>query len=156
MNDLVKHYRQLLGMARNWAMQNLPGWSEESHRDLLAMHGGQLIEGRISATTMNMPQLNAALDAYERRGWERRRQVFQQGRVVRAVPPRIAKLVRQWALLGEAGKIGNASRAGLLAWCARQAGQRVTRLDDLSPEQCQALTEMLKRWFDRPAKADHS
>lgn len=152
MQDLIKHYRQLLGMARSWALQNVPGWSDESHRDLLRTHGAQMMDGRISATTMSMPQLGAVLEDYERRGWPRRHRTYQQGRVVRTVPAHIAKIVRLWALLGEGGKIANSSRASLLAWCGRQTGRSISRLDDLTPEQCQAWTEMLKRWHDRPAK----
>ena len=152
--SLVKHYRQLLGIARNWALRQVPGWGDESHRDLLARHGATMVpsRSRISATTMNVPQLDAALNDYERMGWPRRHGVFQQGRVAQTVPPRIAKLVRQWALLGDSGKIHNAKRAGLMAWCGRQLGRTINRLDDLTPEQCQALTEMLKRWLERPAE----
>lgn len=153
MTDLTKHYRQLLGMARTWAMKAVPGWSDESHRDLLKMAGAGMVDGRVSATTMTIKQLDAALQAYEQHGWERRRGVYRQGRVVRAVPARIAKIVRLWALLAEEGKSRDGSRRALLAWCSRQTGQRVARLDDLEPEQCQALTEQLKQWQARSQEA---
>lgn len=39
MSDLIKHYRQLVGIAKGWATKNLPGWSDDSHRDLLARYG---------------------------------------------------------------------------------------------------------------------
>ena len=156
MQDLIKHYRQLLGMARSWALQNVPGWSDESHRDLLRTHGAQMMDGRISATTMSMPQLGAVLEDYERRGWPRRHRTYQQGRVVRAVPERIAKMVRLWALLGECGGIANSSRAALLSWCGRQIGAPVKRLDDIEPENCQRLIEMLKRWHDRAKRRGYA
>ncbi len=152
MQDLIKHYRQLLGMARSWALQNVPGWSDESHRDLLRTHGAQMMDGRISATTMSMPQLDAVLQDYERRGWQRRRRTYQSGRIVRNVPEDIAKIVRMWALLGERGRLSNASRPALLAWCGRQTGQTIRRLDDLSPQQRADVIEALKRWSERPMK----
>src|SRR3989338_8389519 len=76
MSDLIKHYRQLVGIAKGWAMKSLPGWSDDSHRDLLARYGAVEIEGRISASSMNVPQLDAALGDYERRGWSRSKRVF--------------------------------------------------------------------------------
>ena len=39
MSDLIKHYRQLVGIAKGWAVKSLAGWSEETHRDLLTRHG---------------------------------------------------------------------------------------------------------------------
>lgn len=156
MTDLTRHYRQLLGMARTWAMKTVPGWSDDSHRDLLAMAGATMAQGRISATTMTIKQLDAALRAYEARGWERRCGVYQSGRVVRAVPARIAKMVRMWAVLAEEGKSRDGSRRALLAWCSRQTGQTVTRLDDLEPELCQKLTEQLKQWQARTSQARHA
>lgn len=150
MKDIHKHYRQLLGMARNWALQQLPGWSDESHRDLLASYGATAQDGRVSALTMSEVQMNAALDDYAHRGWPRRERLFQQGRVVRHVPPAIAKIVRLWALLCESGRVRDGSRQALLSWCARQTGTPVRRLDDLEDAQLQQLTEQLKRWHSRP------
>ena len=151
MTDLIKHYRQLLGMARNWALQTLPGWSDESHRDLLAMHGGQVVDGRISATTMNVPQLDAVLGDYERRGWQRHRRVFKAAAQAPAqpVPERIAHLVRLWGRLDKAGKLQRGGRHALLAFCARQTGRSVPNLDALTVQECQRITEALKSWLGR-------
>jgi hypothetical protein len=159
MSDLIKHYLQLLGIAKTWASKNLPGWSDEIHRDLLQRHGAVAIEGRISASSMNMPQLAAALEDYERRGWPRQR-VFKAkdsgspstGSVrteKRDVPPRIAFLVRAWGKLGKAGSVKNSSRQALLAFCARQVGHDVPDLDSLSVTECQSIAEALKGWLAR-------
>lgn len=150
MSDLLKHYRQLVGIAKGWAMKNLPGWCEETHRDLLARHGATLVDGRVSASTLKVPQLGAVLADYEHRGWHRHKQVFGKGKQeAKAVPPRIAHLVRLWGRLGAAGKVANATRPALLAFCARQVGRAVPDLDSLEVAECQAITEALKGWVGR-------
>lgn len=157
MSDLIKHYRQLLGIAKTWAMKSLPGWSEESHRDLIQRHGAVEIEGRISASSMNMPQLSASLEDYERRGWPRQKRVFNgsastsSGRTgnARSVPPRIGFMVRLWGRLGKAGKVEHATRPALLAFCARQVGRNVPDLDSLTVVECQQVTEAMKGWLAR-------
>ena len=166
MSDLTKHYLQLVAIAKGWAIKNLAGWCDDTHRDLLARHGASQIEGRLSASSMNMPQLAAALEDYEKRGWPRVRKYSPSpagGRgargegnngtrgaaEVRSVPPRIAMLVKLWGKLGQAGKVKNASRPALLAFCARLTAKNVPDLDSLSVAECQSITEALKAWFAR-------
>ncbi len=176
MSDLTKHYLQLVAIAKGWAIKNLTGWCDDTHRDLLARHGASQIEGRLSASSMNMPQLAAALEDYEKRGWPRVRKYSPKpatstpspngggrGRgaggegnkgargaaEVRTVPPRIAMLVKLWGKLGQAGKVKNASRPALLVFCARQTAKNVPDLDSLSIAECQSITEALKAWFAR-------
>ena len=159
MSDLTKHYLQLIAIAKGWAIKNLTGWCDDTHRDLLARHGASQIEGRLSASSMNMPQLAAALEDYEKRGWPRVRKYSPSpaggrglGRgaaEVRNVPPRIAMLVKLWGKLGQAGKVQNASRPALLAFCARQTAKNVPDLDSLNIAECQSITEALKAWFAR-------
>ena len=149
MSDLIKHHLQLVGIAKNWAMKNLTGWSDDSHRDLLTLAGAKAVDGKVSASTMSVPQLNAVLESYERRGWPRQKKVFGQGKTAKPVPPRIAHLVRLWGKLGAAGKIGSAGRPALLAWCVRQVGHEVRDLDSLTIPECQNLTEALKGWLGR-------
>jgi len=123
MSDLIKHYRQLLGIAKSWAEKNLPGWCDDLHRNLLARHGAVEIEGRISASSMNMPQLAAALEDYEKRGWPRTRSFNDKANNTRKdVPPRIANIFKLWAKLGQAGKVESTTRASLLKFCGRQTG----------------------------------
>lgn len=149
MSDLQKHYLQLVGIAKSWAMKHLVGSSDESHRDLLGTYGGKAVDGKVSASTMTVPQLGVVLDAYERRGWPRQKKVFGKGQAAKKVPPQIAHLMRLWGKLGTAGMIANASRPALLAWCARQVGHEVSNLDSLSTEEGQALIEALKGWLGR-------
>ncbi|NOT66373.1 MAG: regulatory protein GemA [Methylotenera sp.] len=153
MSDLSKHYTQLVAIAKGWAIKNLAGWCDETHRDLLARHGAYEIAGRISASSMNMPQLAAALEDYEKRGWPRQHKFNAKSKgastASKAIPPRIAMLVKLWGKLGQAGKVKNASRQALLVFCARQTAHNVPDLDSLSIAECQSITEALKSWFAR-------
>lgn len=157
MTDLIKHYRQLLGIAHTWAAKSLPGWSDDSHRDLLSRHGARRIDGRVSASTMNLSQLGAALEDYEKRGWERRPFFADRGaraakgadRTRMPVPPQIGHLFRLWGKLAQAGKVHDGGRPALLAWCGRQVSRTVARLDDLSPDELQNAIEALKSWLAR-------
>lgn len=150
MNDLTKHHLQLVGIAKTWALKHLPGWSDEIHRDLLGTYGGKVVDGKVSASTMSVPQLGAVLDAYARRGWPRRKQVFVgPGQGAKTVSPQIAHLVRLWGRLGAAGKVDHAGRPALLAWCGRQVRRPVADLDSLSGAELQTLIEALKAWLVR-------
>jgi hypothetical protein len=152
MSDLIKHYRQLLGIAKNWAERNIAGWCADTHRDLLARHGAVMVEGRVTASSMNMPQLAAALEDYERRGWIRQKGYAAKGAqqsTHKEVPPRIANMFKLWGKLGQAGKVNNETRAGLLSFCARQTKREIRSLDDLSVVECQGIIEALKNWFAR-------
>lgn len=153
MSDLIKHYRQLVGIAKTWAMKNLPGWSDDSHRDLLTLHGAVMIDGRISASSLNMPQLNAVLGDYERRGWSRTKRVFNGAGAGQSkkVPEQIGFIVKLWGKIGAAGKVQNDSRQALLAWCGRQVKRDVPNLDALSVAERQAAIEALKGWLARDA-----
>lgn len=160
MNTLIKHKLQLLGMAKTWAMGTLPGWCDEAHRDLIARHGAVALPGgphsiayRVTASSMNAMQLEAALADYEARGWVRRRSVYaplsKPASERRAVPPHIAHMVRLWARLGQAGKVQATTRPALLAWVARQVGRAVPNLDALDAREAQQVTEALKAWAAR-------
>lgn len=150
-SDLIRHYRQLVGIAAGWAKKTLPGWADEMHRDLLTRHGAVEIEGRISASSLSLPQLDAVLDDYERRGWQRQRGQHRGGDgQPRQVPAQIAHITRLWAKLSEAGALRNGSRVALLAFCSRQVGGReVPNLDSLSASEAQGVIEALKSWLAR-------
>ncbi|MCQ8103254.1 regulatory protein GemA [Methylomonas sp. SURF-2] len=150
MSDLIKHYRQLVGIANTWAGKNLPGWDDDMHRELLARHGATGENGRISASTLKVPQLAAVLDDYAGRGWPRRKQYAPKGDTrPKVVSPQIGMIVKLWGKLGQAGKVNNAARPALLAFCSRQTAHNVPDLDSLTPEERQAIIEALKAWMAR-------
>lgn len=150
MSDVIKHYRQLLGIAKSWAEKNIPDWCDELHRVLLAKHGAMEVEGHISARSMNMEQLDAALRDYERRGWTRVRTFSDKGKQAPAkVTPQISQIVKFWNKLDQAGKLKDASRRAMLVFCGNQAKRDITKLDDLDKSECQRIIEALKAWFNR-------
>jgi hypothetical protein len=155
MNTTLKHNRQLVGMAKSWAMTNIPHWDDQIHRDLLARHGAKAFppDGRVSSTSMDAAQLNAVLDDYAQRGWPRRVSQFVAGsvqggssstRVVKQVPKLVAQIVRLWSMAGTAGTIAQPTRANLLKWCERQTGHTVPDLDSLTTTESQKLITALK------------
>lgn len=152
MSDLLKHYRQLVGIAKSWAEKHLAGWDDDMHRELLQRHGAAAIDGRISASSLNLAQLSAVLDDYVQRGWPRHKSQFRNGSPElshKKVTPQIGLMVKLWGKLGQAGKVGNASRQALLAFCARQTAHNVPDLDSLTDEERQAIIEALKAWKAR-------
>lgn len=149
MSGLAKHLLQLVGIAKGWATKNLPGWSDDSHRDLLALHGARRQGDKISALTMTVQQLSSVLDDYARRGWPRENRVFKPGQTSRTTPPDIAHIVRLWGKLADAGRVDSGSRQSLLAWARRQTGHDVSDLDSLTTEERQRLIEALKAWQRR-------
>ena len=150
MSALASHQRQLLGIAKTWALKNLPAWDEDCHRDLIRRHGAKRgTEGRYSALTMSGTQINAALADYEKRGWPRRGNYQTGTGETRRVPPQIAHIVRLWGRLGQAGKVEHATRDALLAFCARQTRREVRNLDALDAEEGVAIVEALKSWLAR-------
>jgi hypothetical protein len=153
MKTLSKHRLQLLGIAKSWACKSLPGWDDLAHRDLIGRHGAKPKDGRVSATTMTAPMLDAALDDYAARGWPRVRAQHQHAistqRVTKPVPPHIGHIVRLWGRLGEAKLIDTPTRPALLKWCERQVMHTVPNLDVLTVPECQKITEALKAWVAR-------
>lgn len=150
MSDLIKHYLQLVGIAKSWALKNLYGWSDDIHRELLAKHGASAVGGSISASSLNLEQLSAVLDDYVQRGWPRRKTYSDNKQAAqKKVTPQIGLMVKLWGKLGQAGKVDNPSRPALLAFCARQAAKNVPDLDSLTVEECQSIIEALKAWMAR-------
>lgn len=146
MADMTKHYHQLVGIAKGWAMQHLTGWCDEIHRDLLTRHGATVKDGRVSASTMTTQQLNAVLDDYARCGWPRRRGF---GKTDIHVTPQVRMIASLWGQLGQAGKVDSATRPAMLAYCSRMLDIPVGNLDDLTNKQRSHIIECLKNWLER-------
>ncbi len=159
MADLVVHYRRLLGMAKGWAVQHLPGYSEDSHRDLLQRYGATAVADkrgapRISATTMSAAQMQAALNDYERRGWPRQRSdaASQQAPTAqrKVLDSKVRMIFALWGKLGSAGQLRNSSRSTLVSWAAKQLGHTLpSDLAKLTDVEKSKLIEQLKIWSNR-------
>ena len=146
MTDMTKHYRQLVGIAKGWAVKNLAGWSDECHRDLLSRHGATVSGGYVSASTLTQKQLQSVLDDYARRGWPRRRGF---GCTEIRVTPQVRMIVSLWGALGQSGKVDRATRPAMLAYCSRMLDEPVKNLDDMTNKQRSYIIECLKNWLDR-------
>lgn len=150
MTDLLIHYRKLTDIAKGWALKHLAGWSDDIHRELLVKHGATAIDGRISASSLTLDQLNAVLEDYVQRGWPRRLTYKgPQQATPKITSAQIGMMVKLWRKLGQAGKVSNVSRPALSAFCARQTAKNVHDLDSLSGEECQDIIEALKAWLRR-------
>lgn len=140
-----------MGIAKGWTEKNLPGWTDDIHRALLERHGAAVINDRISASSLSLPQLGAVLDDYESRGWVRQK-TFRRGDQAgkpKKVSAQIGLMVKLWGKLGDAGKIKKATRSALLSFCARQTAHDVVDLDSLTTEEGQAIIEAIKAMLGR-------
>lgn len=136
---------KLLAIAKNWALKSLSGWSDLSHRDLIARHGATAIDGRVSSKSMTEKQINAALDDYHSRGWPR---VSKRGQSrTMDTSPTSKKIRALWLDLHSLGAVRNPAESALIAYVKRQTG--VAALQWLNDAQASRLIESLKAWQKR-------
>lgn len=142
---MINQKVKLLAIANSWALKNLPGWDDPSHRDLLARHGARPVDGRISSKTMTDKQLAAALDDYHARGWPR---VGKQAQTrTMDTSPTSKKIRALWLDLHSRGAVRNSSESALIAYVKRQTG--VSALQWLNDHQAERVIESLKAWHQR-------
>ncbi|MCC7413345.1 MAG: regulatory protein GemA [Gammaproteobacteria bacterium] len=120
------------------------GLDEDSYRAILAAYGAREVDGRPSATTMSVSQLEQALEHQKHLGFRPRR---RPGRADDWRQPRIDKIARLWSLLRDAGVLRDGSQRARDRFCARQTG--TARLDWASSAQLNQVIEALKSWCDR-------
>lgn len=118
---------------------------DDAYRQLLARHGATEVKGRISATTLPLPALSAVIDEMVRLGFKPRRNSVSSISDWRK--PRIAKIVRLWNLLADAGVVRHHSEVAMAKWCSRLTG--VARLDWATSKSLNDCIEGLKDWARR-------
>ncbi len=136
---------KLLAIAKTWALKSLSGWSDLSHRDLIARHGATEIDGRISSKSMTEKQINAALDDYHARGWPRIKKSKAAGHLDSSAQAQ--KIMALWLALHKCGAVRNPSLTALQAYVKRQTG--VEAMQWLSDDQTVRVIEALKAWLKR-------
>ena len=141
----MNHKVKLLAIANSWALKNLPGWHDPSHRDLLTRHGARLVDGRISSKTMTDKELAAALDDYHARGWPRVGKRVQTRTM--DTSPTSKKIRALWLDLHGLGAVRNPAESALIAYVKRQTG--VSALQWLNEHQTERVIESLKAWQKR-------
>lgn len=127
-----------LRVAHGWAQATQPGWDEDCYRDLLGRNGADLKNGKFSATTMNLQQLDSAIREFEQMG-------FLQKRASDWRAPRIRKLFAIWNKLADAEVVQNRSFDALEAWCRNQV-DNLGALNSASGKQLNTLVESIKQW----------
>lgn len=129
------------------------GWDEDLYRLWLEQQGAKAKDGRISATTLSMKQLFAALEDMRRKGFTPKR----LGSNLNTVAWRkrmIAKLNAMWCELADAGHVRNRSEQAMAAWCCNQV-KGLQRLEWATPQQMNAAIEALKGWCTRVGLVHH-
>lgn len=120
------------------------GLDEDSYRAILAAYGAREVDGRPSATTMSVSQLEQALEHQKRLGFRPKR---RPGREDDWRQPRIDKITAIWCTLADAGVVRDRSERAMLRWCAGLT--RKARLEWASSADLNACIEALKSWAAR-------
>lgn len=138
-------YYTLLRLGHNDLMSNLCGWDDEQYRELLQRCGATLKNGKYSATTMNLKQLDDALNEIKRLGFKPKKSK-SSGANWRA--PRIAKLNAMWIALADAGVVENRSEEAMHRWCQNQV-PGLGKLQWATSQQLNKAIEMMKSMTDQ-------
>ncbi len=138
-----KRLYTVLQVGNAWLTENRIGWDEECYRDLLARHGAQQKNGKYSATTMDLQQLELAHREMKDLGFKPTRKKTADGkRDWRA--PRIKKLNAMWIAMADAGAVENRSEEAMRKWCENQV-PGPTKLQWAKTDQLNKAVEMMKR-----------
>lgn len=142
--DPRKRLYALLHIASDDMRSRVPDWDDDDYRLVLKEHGAKLRNGKYSATTMSLVQLEKALEYFKQSGFKVRR-TRSEGNWRAA---RIAKLNALWCELADAGHVRDRSEVAMQSWCANQV-HGLTRLQWATSPQLNQAVEMLKRYCHR-------
>ena len=134
----------LLRVANNDMAARVPDWDDDDYRNVLKNHGAKTCNGRISATTMSLAQLDNALRFFKTHGFKPR----AKKTVANWRAPRIAKLNAMWCALADNGHLRDRSEQAMQTWCVREVNG-LTRLQWATSDQLNTAVEMLKRYLQR-------
>lgn len=139
-----KRLYTLLQVGHTDLKQNLCGWDDEQYRELLARCGASEKNGKFSATTMTVKELEKALNELKRLG-------FKPGSIksssVRNTGdwrgPRIKKLNAMWIALADIGAVNDRSESAMQRWCSNHIPGLV-KLNWATTQQLNQAVEMMK------------
>lgn len=143
----------LLGVGQRELQKTLPHFGEDDYRAVLTTYGAREIDGKPSASTMTIAQLEQTLEHLKQlgfkpkatRGASARRKGKQQWNWRDA---RIAKLNAMWCALADAGHVRDRSEHAMKAWCAHKVPE-LTRAEWSDSNALNKAIEMLKRYCER-------
>lgn len=116
---------------------------DDAYRDFLKLHGAQVKNGRVSASTMSLKQLFQALQAMKRAGFvPRAKSITDPQSDWRR--PRINKIIALWCTLADADVVKDRSEKAMNAWC--QSITKKARLEWAESPDLNACIEGLKKW----------
>ena len=130
----------VLQVGNTWLSGNRPGWDENCYRDLLARNGATEKDGKISASTMDLQQLELALREMKDLGFKPRRK-GSSNNDWRA--PRIRKLNAMWCAMADADVVENRSTEAMHKWCENQV-PKMTKLAWCTSDDLNKAVEMMK------------
>lgn len=144
MNDAARKRLYTLMQVANTTLKTLhPTWCDEDYRLVLQQCGATEINGRISASTMSIAQMEKAMAMFKQKGFKA---TLSSGkRYSKEKQPRIAKLNAMWCAMADAGVVQDRSESAMRAWCEN----KVPNLVQLSWADNAALnkaTDMLKAY----------
>lgn len=118
---------------------------EDQYRSVLYANGAKLVDDKWSASTMSIPQLEAALEQLKRLGFKPKAAKVKRFSDWRR--PRIAKLRALWMALADAGVVRDRSDRALAKFCARHTG--VAKPEWADSQGLNKAVEALKDWARR-------
>lgn len=137
----------VLRVGHQWLIQHRAGWDESCYRDLLSRQGATEKNGKISATTMNLQQLELALREMKELGFKPTRKRGSSPQKSDWRKPRIAKLNAMWIAMHEAGVVDNRSEQAMQRWCENHV-PKLTKLQWANSAQLNKAVEMMKAMAD--------
>lgn len=152
-NDEYKRYRQLLAIANHELTKILAGWTDDDYRLALKNFGASAKQSRISATTMTLAEMKAALAHFKKLGFSPKnpRPSFTKSKPHKSKntrAPRIAKLNAMWIELHNMGAVNDRSQTAMENWCKNNLKGLNALQWATSPQLNQAI-EMLKNFKQR-------
>jgi len=118
---------------------------EDTYRQFLEQHGAKEKNGRISASTMKLGELVAAVADMEKRGFVRSRKSAVNINSWRT--PRIKKITALWCTLADAGVVRNRSENAMHTFCSKQ--MKADKLQWASASDLNKCIEALKSMAHR-------
>ncbi|MBI3771431.1 MAG: regulatory protein GemA [Gammaproteobacteria bacterium] len=117
------------------------GWDDDVYRAFLAAHGAKEQDGHVSATTMSIGALVAAVEAMKAKGFKPASK-RSSGKTEDWRTARVNKIIAIWCQLADAGVMYDRSEKAMLKFCAAITGK--ARLEWASSPDLNRCIEVLK------------
>lgn len=121
------------------------GWNEDTYRDFLTDHGAKEKNGKPSASTMHISDLEQAIAAMKQLGFKPVRKKKAQNKNWRLRMTN--KITAIWCALYDAGVVKNKSSIAMERWCASVT--KVAKMEWFESKDYNRCIEGLKSWAKR-------